>query len=1069
MKQKLIQTLGVCVMLLFGLIAHAQSRTVTGTVLDENGQGIIGAMVKEKGTTNGTYTGAKGAFTINVTSTDPVLIVTSFGKKDKEVKVGSETNLTVKLEPSDESIGEVVVTATNAKKSARSLGYSVASVNSVDLTEGGDRSVLNSIQGKVAGVDINVASTDPGASTRIVIRGIQTLTQGNQPLIVVDGVPINNSSINANDNTNGDALNGGFDFGNGLNAINPEDIESMDVLKGSSATALYGSRAANGVIMITTKKGSTSGKQKGIGVSYSGNVTFFTPLRMPEFQNTFGQGWDGNHWLDENGSWGPKLDGRDRVFGRVVDNAQLLKPFVALEDNVKDFFETGVSYKNHVAINGGNADRNFYASFSNVNHDGIYPDAVEAMGGGPIDVYNRNTVALRAMQNFGKVRVSGSMNVAQTSTGFVPTGQGGQSIYNNLMQLPRDMSVIDMSDYTAKYYNIEDYFTAYGVTNPYFVLNENRNEYQGTKFFGGLTTDYSIMDNLNATYRFGYDIENHNTHIHRAILLPQGINGGSIDDPGFVSEQMNTRTQYNHDILLTYTKNLTSLVTMDVTGGINVNSRGTNSLFNSVTGLDIGGFYNISNSPSTPVVDETETLRRLIGAYGLASFAYKNYLFLNISARNDWSSTLPEGNNSFFYPAVNTSYVFTDAINGLPSILTFGRVRAGYGLSGNDAPVYVVNPIYTQTSVDMPFRDFTFPLSTGVNSFTVGNRIGNPNLQPEITKELELGLDLKFWENRIGLDFTYYDRVTQSQILVVPVTPSAGYTNYYANPAQISNKGIEAVLSARILRNEDGLNWVVSANFTRNRNNVDKLDPSIEEFAIGGLSTTSFIAVQGQPAGLFKGNVPETSPDGGIVVDANGVPVASPVKEIYGSMQGDYILGINNQLSWKGLSLGFTFDIRQGGLMFSRTADINFFTGNTVKTLYNDRKPFIVPNSVQKIDNGDGTFDYVENTIAVDPAHMDDYHRATAFDRHNVIDRSFTKLREVSIGYRLPKSIVDKTPFTGLTVSVIGRNLLLWTPVDNQFIDPEVSTFGSGLEAGFGEFSANPTTRSYGFALMFNL
>ena len=1065
MKRQLMQILGVCALLCFSLSTYAQ-RTVKGTVLDDKGEGIIGAVVKEKGTTNGAYTGANGAFTINLTSAEPVLVITSFGMKDQEVPVGASNDITVKMERSDETIGEVVVTAQNIRKSSRSLGYSVTSVNDVALTEGGDRSVLNSIQGKVAGVSINQASSDPGASTRVVIRGLQSLTQGNQPLIVIDGVPMTNGAATTNDldpnSRTYDVLSGPFDFGNGLNAINPEDIESMDVLKGSNATALYGSRAANGVIMITTKKG-TRGKasSKGIGISYSGNVTFSTPLRMPEFQNTFGQGWDGNHWLDENGSWGPLLDGRDRVFGRVVDNSQLLKPFVALEDNVRDFFETGVSYKNHVAINGGNADRNFYASFSNVKQDGIFP--------GAIDVYDRNTVALRGMQKFGDVTVSGTMNVADTKTGNVPTGQGQQGIYNNLMQLPRDLSVVDMEDYTAMFYSPEDYFTQYGVTNPYFVLNENANQYEGTKFFGGLETQYQVMDNLTATYRFGYDIENHDIHTHRAILLPQGVNSGSVDDPGFVSEQRRGTKQFNHDFLLSYNDELSSLISYNVTVGMNVNSRSVSSLTSSVNGLDIGGFYNLSNSPSTPTVFGTESLRRLAGMFGLASLSYKNYLFLNLTARNDWSSTLPAENRSFFYPAANLSYVFTDAVSGLPSVISFGKLRLGYGWSGNDAPVYVTSQVYTQANNDMPFRDFTYPLATGVNAFTMGNRIKNPELQPEITKELEVGADLKFWENRISVDFTYYNRVTESQILVVPVAPSSGYTNYYANPAQISNKGIEAVLSYRVLRSEDGINWLISGNFSRNRNNVDKLDPSIEEFAIGGLSTTSYIAVEGQPIGLFKGEVAETDPNGNVVVDANGVPVSATEKEIYGGQQQDYILGITNALSWKGLSLSFTFDTRKGGLMFSRTADINFFTGNTVKTLTNDRKPFIVPNSVQKIDNGDGTFSYEENTIPVDPAHMDDYHKATAFDRQNVIDKSFTKLREVAISYKLPASVVSKTPFTGVTVSLIGRNLLLWTPVDNQFIDPEATTFGNGIEAGFGEFSANPTTRSYGFALMFNL
>lgn len=1062
MRLKLIQTLGVCALLCFGILAHAQSRTVKGTVLDQNDQAVIGAMVQEKGTTNGTYTGADGTFTLTITTTNPVLMVTAIGKEDQEVALGESNEVTIKMAASAEEIGEIVVTAQNFRVQSRSLGYAVASVSSDDVTEGGDRSVLNAMQGKIAGVSIDVASTDPGASTRVVIRGPQSLTQGNQPLIVVDGVPLTNSSVGSSQ------LSGAFDFGNGLNAINPEDIESVQVLKGSSATALYGSRAANGVIMITTKtgQGASALGGGGLGIEYSGNVTMFNVLRMPEFQNEFGQGWDGNHWLDENGSWGPAFDGRERVFGRVVNNSQLLAEYTALESNVRDFFEQGVSYKNHVAITAGNMNQSFYASFSNVNHDGIYP--------GSIDVYDRNTIALRASQRIGDINVSGTMNVASTRTGFVPTGQGQEGIYNNLMQLPRNMSVVDMMDYNAPFYNIDEYFTQYGVTNPYFVLNENKNNYTGTKFYGGITTDYSVTDNTKLIYRFGYDIEEHNTHVHRAILLPDGVNAGSVDDPGFVSEQMNGSQQFNHDLMLAYKRDLNSFMTFDFTGGVNANSRETQSLFTSVTGLDIGGFYNISNSPSTPVVARTSTLRKIVGVYGLATFGYKNYLFVNASARNDWSSTLPEENNSFFYPAVNLSYIFTDAIDGLPSWMDYGKFRAGYGWSGNDAPPYVINSVYTQTSHYMPWRNFNYPLGTGVNSFSVGNRIKNPNLQPEITKEAEVGVDMKLFDNRVGIDFTYYNRVTDGQILIVPVSPSSGYTNYYANPAVVSNKGIEALVSYKILRNDDGLNWTISANYTRNRNNVEQLDESIEEFNIGGLSTVSFIAIPGMPMGVFKGEVVKTVMIDGVehtVVDNNGVPVAATEKEIYGDAQQLYVMGISNYLSWKNFNLGFTFDIRKGGLMFSRTADINFFTGNSVKTLYNDRKPFVVPNSVVETTDTDedGNPIYVENTTAVDPAHMDDYHRASAFDRQNVIDKSFVKLREVSLSYTVPQNIVDKTPFSGMTVSLIGRNLLLWTPVDNQFIDPEVTSFGNGLEAGFGEFSANPTTRSYGFAFTFNL
>ncbi len=1053
MKKQLFLILGVCVMLLFSAESFAQTRTITGKVTDEKSQPVVGAVVKEKGTSNGAIAGGDGTFKLNTTTTNPVLVVSFIGMVTQEYEVGTANNVSIVLKSSDESIDQVVVTAQNIKKSARSLGYSIASVKAVEITEGGDRTVINGLQGKIAGVQITTASTDPGASTRIFIRGIHSLSQGTQPLIVVDGIPISNSSQNSN------SLNGGFDFGNGLNTINPNDIESMEVLKGSAASALYGSRGANGVIMITTKQGSTTeGGKKSLGIEYNGNVTFSSVLRTPNFQNTFGQGWDGNHWLDENGSWGPKLDGRDRVFGRVVDDAQLLAPYNALENNVRDFFETGTNMNNSIGITGGNANSSFYASYSNASQDGVFP--------GAIDVYDRNTVSLKARTKIDKLTVSGGVNMALSEGSFVTTGQGSQSVYNNIMQIPRNMSVVDMQDYEAQFYSIEDYFTHYGVTNPYFVLNENGNNYNGTKMFGNLTATYDIAENLDVMYRFGYDLNDNVIHNHRAILEPEyGPNAGSsTEDPGFVSEQSSGRTEFNNDVIVNWSKEINPLINMDLTGGININSRNTTNLFASVVDLDIPGYYNLSNSASTPTISESQSQRRQFNAYLLANFAYKRMAFLNLSVRRDQSSTLPVENNAYFYPSANFSFVFTDAVD-LPDFINFGKFRVGYGQTANDAPAYAIERYYVQSFNDMPFRDITYPFG-GLNSFSIEQNLANLELRPEYNKELELGLDLKFMENRGKIDFTYYNRLTDDMILYRSVAPSSGGNSQIFNFADITNKGIEAVVSYKVLRNDDGFNWEIFGNYTRNRNEVSGLE---QDFPIGGLSTTGFLARNGQPIGLFEGNVAETSPDGQVVVDANGVPVAATEKEIYGSSQINYMLGLGSRLKYKSFGLSFLFDSRQGGLMFSRTADITFFTGNSIKTTTNDRKPFIVPNSVQKIDNGDGTFDYVENTIAVDPAHMDDYHRADAFDRMQVIDKSFVKLREVALTYTLPTEMLEKLPFTGASLSVIGRNLFLWTPADNQFVDPESTTFGNGIQAEFGEFSANPTTRSVGFAVRFTL
>lgn len=1077
MKRKFYSVMLSCLLLGISQLAYAQGRIISGKVTsDSDEETLEGVSVVVTNTNIFTFTKSDGSYSVTVPEGNDALQFIFAGFKTLDVNLTSSNSLDVVMSEDIIGLDEAVVTAVGVKKDVKSLGFSATSVKGKELTEVGERSVLNSLQGKVAGVNISQSSTDPGASTRIIIRGISSMTQGNQPLFVIDGVPMTNSSINSSSASGGDALNAGFDFGNGANAVNPEDVESVNILKGSAATALYGSRAANGAVIITTKKSAYAapGQKKKLGISYSGNMTFSKVLRTPTYQNSFGQGWDGNHWLDENGSWGPLYDGSDRVWGRVVDNSQLLKPYTALDDNVREFFETGVGRTNHVSLNGGDDKSAFYVSFSNFKQDGIYPTDV--------DLFERNTLALRGSRKVGIFNVSSSMNYATTNNSFVPTGQGG-TVYNNIMQIPRDLSLVDMEDYNAKFYNVEDYFTAYGVTNPWYSIAENSNTSTTSKVFGNIEASANLFNHWNILYRFGYDITNSTSDIYRAILLPEGVNSGSVDDPGFVSNYKYGADQLNHDFLLSYENKITTDLSFSGFVGLNVNQRSTSTLYSSVTALDIPGFYNLSNSSSTPVVNQSNSLRRLIGTFVQGTFDYKGYMYLNLSVRRDVSSTLPTDNNSFTYPSANVSFIFSEFLpKDAQKTLSFGKIRLGYGLTGNDAPSYIIDPVYVAGSIDQPFRPYTFPIPGGINGFEVGNRLGNAELRPERTTEIEVGTDLRFFMNRLSFDITWYKRNTTDQIFVVPLSPASGYSSQYANVAEVQNSGFEILVGGKIIKSKDkkGFNWNASLNYTNNRNEVISLADGVEKFSLGGLSTTGYVAVQGQPVGVFEGAVPKVArdADGNVikgangqpmnVVDANGVPIPSTENEFYGNSQYDYIMGISNNFSWNGFSLGFNLDIRKGGLMFSRTADINFFTGNGIKTTYNDRKPFVHPNSVNEIDNGDGTFSYVENVTPVDPAHMDDYHRTTAFDRQNVIDQSFIKLRDLVISYDVPSSISDKINVASMSVSIIGRNLLLFTPTDNQFIDPEVSSFGTGIGAGFGEFSANPTTRSLGVALRAN-
>lgn len=1056
--------LALCVQLGF-----AQSRTISGVVKSaENGETLPGIAILEKGTRNGTTTDLDGKFTITLSGANPVLVFQAIGKESKEVVLGAEDFLNIQMSESQEQLDEVVVTALGAEREKRSLGYSTATIKSDEITEGNNRSPLNSLQGKLAGVNISSASGSPGSSSRIVIRGLQSVSQENQPLFVIDGVPMFNNSSNIN------SLNGGSDFGNGMNAINPEDIENISVLKGASATSLYGSRAANGVVLITTKKGQKGTPQKKyFGISYSGNTTFSSVYILPTYQNEFGQGWDGTHLLGENGSWGPKYDGRDRVWGNVVDNSQLLKPYVVLEDNVKDFFETGVNYQNSVSFNGGDERGSYYVSYSNVSSDGIYPTDV--------DTYKRNTVALRGSRDAGIFNFTGSFNYADTRSSFVPTGQG-PTVYNNLMQIPRDISVVDMEDYNNKFYNIDNYFTPYGVINPYYTLNEFGSKFSGSKFFGGLETSVDITKWLKGLYRFGFDYSTDRYNIWEAQVQPTPGSpnaGSSIEDLGSVRERLYTQRQLNHDIILTTDRfSLNESFGVDLLGGININERRFSDVDAFVNDLTIPGFYDISNSPNAPSVPEDkanngsgiedEMLRRYGGIYGQANLDFKNMVFLSLSARHDKSSTLPKDNNGFTYGSAALSAVITDLV-GLQAnkYFNYGKLRLGYASTGNDAPPYNTQVYFEQKSVDVPFRDFAFPVS-GQNAFTLSNRGVDPSLEPEITKEFEIGGEFRFLTGRVNVDISYYNRVTTGLILAVPSDGSIGNTVTVRNVGEITNKGIELLVNLQVLRPKDfgGLTWDLSVNYANNDNEITKLTEGLDVVDIGGLSTIGFIAIEGEPLGVYQYNVPEKEPGtDNIVVDANGIPVAATQKVSDKNGQYDFIMGVTNRFGYKGLSLVATFDIRQGGVMFSRTADINNFTGNGIKTTYNDRKPFIVPNSVQKIDNGDGTFSYVENTVIVDQEHMDDYYRADAFDGQYLIDKSYIKLRELILSYNIPKKLTDRTPFSSLSVSLFGQNLFVWRPVDNQFVDPETTTFGNGIEADFGEFSANPSVRTYGIGL----
>jgi len=1057
MKKNLVSMLILC---LIGLQSvFAQDREISGVVTSvDDGLSIPGVSVVVKGTTIGTTTDFDGNYSISVPEDGQFLVFSFVGMKTVEMPINSNT---INLVMESESIGmnEVVVTAMGVTREKKALGYAATSVGGDEIGKSQAINPMSALQGKVAGVDISTAP-GPGSTQNVMIRGASSFGN-NQPLYIVDGVPITNEQ-----NSSGSSLNSQVDFGSGINAINPDDIEDMTVLKGAAATALYGSRAANGVIMITTKSGKdTEGKMR---VSYSGSVTLSKVGRLPDVQKQFGQGWSGDRALDENGNWGPEYDGKDRVWGNVVDNSQQIKPYVFLEDRVRDFYETGKNVKNSVSLSGGNATTNYFMSLSQNSVDGVIPT--------DNDSYKRYTIATKGSHKAGKFTVSSSINFSTEKTKAVASGQG-TSVFRSLYETANDISIIDFEDYNNKFNNLDNYFTPYGV-NPYYVLNENSAEQDKKKIFGKFQLDYEISDDLKLSYRFGGDYETSRSETHTAIIAftPGSPNDGSSSaNPGSYSETRRSRTQVNHDLMSSFKKNLNDDFTLNAIVGLNVNERRYNWLSGSINSIDIPGFYNLSNSLAPSVSNQYDEKRRLIGLYANVDFSYRNYAYLTLTARNDWSSTLPMGANDYFYPGVTGSFLITDFLkyNDVDTgILSFAKVRAAYGMTGNDADPYSVYDRYVAAFSNNPgypdIDDLQFPLG-GVNSYMASNRLGNPDLTNELTKEFELGIEAQFFNNRLGFDFSYYNRLTEGLISSLPKDPSSGYTTQMANLGDVRNQGIEFLVNFTPIRT-DNFSWDVSYNIALNRNKMENLD--VDEVYLGGFGGAGIYAVEGKAMGQFKiAAVKKVEVDGVMktVVDGSGNPQPTTETEFIGKdINEKYRMGLTNTFSYKGFTLGATLDFRYGGYMYSYTKDYLHWTGASPESVLNDRKTFLVPNSVVS----DGRGGYVENTTPVDPTSLHKFYGdGGGFDgdADNIIDRSYLKLRNVNLSYTLPKNFCERIHVSSLSLSLSASNILLWTPTENAYIDPETTTFGNDVRAKFGEYGAGPSNEFYTFGLTFTL
>ena len=1060
MEKRLMTLLAVLFLVVGG--AFAQTKVNGIVISQDDGQPVMGVSVLVVGTNTGTVTGSDGRFSLTVPAGKSMLRISYVGMETLEVS--ARPNMRIVLRSGDTNLDEIVVTAMGIKKSEKALGYSAQTLDNEELTVGKVTDVTSALAGKVAGVQINSTSGDPGQANSVIIRGISSINGSNQPLYVVDGVPLQTATIRAHDQQN--AIGG-------ISNINPNDIETMTVLKGAAATALYGSRAANGVIIITTKNGQ-KGDVRNFSITYDGGMQFRSVSTLPTFQNKYGQGWNGKQTFIENGSWGPEMDGSTQVYGPIWNHQQLIHEYSPVESNIKDFFETGLSTNHSVALSGMSDDQKmtYYLSYSYTKDDGINPDDK--------DTYQRNTIAYRgSYQATDWFKLSSSVNFTKNSTNSVGQFQG-VSMIDGLLEFPRDISLVDRKNLNTAFDTPEAWYTPYGITNPYWAIANNYHHNDGKQVFGKVQADITPIKQLTLTYRFGFDYTDYDFKygepqiaLDDALINEDyGYAPSNMNQSGYVFTRYNRQYELNNDFLANWQdKYLDGKLDVNVTAGVNMTERYWTNLDGQTDDLTFySGFWDLSNGSTKTTIGESQTKRRNVGLFGDITLGWDNMIYLDLTARNDWSSTLPLEKNNYFYPGATLSWIFTELIPK-NDILDYGKLRLAYGKTGNDAGAYLIYPSYVQGYSNGYYGSdlTTFPFN-GINAFQASATAGSSSLKPEMTTEFEIGLNLAFLKNRINVDFSYYNRNTDDQIFTLPVDPATGYNSMVTNFGKVNNKGFELLINTTPVRTKD-FRWDLGFNFAKNKNKVVSMPASLDGGMVNinsfsaGDDAVYMRAVEGLPMGELYTYLPQYTDDGKMIVGASGLPLLTDdVVDTGKNVNPDWTGGITTALTWKGLTLSAALDIRKGGYMFSRTKNLMQFTGNGEITLYNDRRPFVVPNSVMS----DGNGGYVENTMPIYLANqgVQDWFNKSGNGEGGefyLIDRSFVKLRNITLSYTLPRVLVSKLYLSDITLSAFCNNVFTWTHKGNRYIDPETSSWGNDLSGLFGELYSNPACRIFGF------
>lgn len=1024
------------VLLLLTAMQVLAQRTITGKVTSaEDGGGIPGVTVLVKGTSNGVLTDLDGKYSISVPKTATALQFSFIGMQKQEIVLTASNSLDVVMQSEATKIEGVVVTALGISRDKKSLGYSVQDVKGEDLAKAREANVINSLTGKVAGVQITNSSGAVGASSRIVLRGVTSLSGDNQPLFVVDGVPIDNRNFGA-------TATDGVNRGSGAGDINPDDIESVSVLKGPNAAALYGSRASNGVIIITTKKGKM-GKEKGVGIAYSNTSTFETPLRLPDYQNAYGQGsggqfsyFDGanggtNDGVDE--SWGPQLDVGTSIpqwDSPVVEGVRQPTPWISHPDNIKNFFNVGTGITHNVSIDGGNENSNFRVSYTNFNQKGMVPNTD----------FKRNTFALSAGGNASKnLKIEGNANYIHSASDNMPGyGYDAQNVMQQFIWSGRQNNIPDLEQYTNPDGSKRNWNFNYH-NNPYFTLNENLNTLDRDRLYGNNKVTYKFTEYLTGRVTVGVDNwTNHNT---------SRIAYGDIDNKfGYYGEAKQTFRETNQDFLLMFNKKLTEDINLSLNAGGNMMQSYYQTNTAEAPELAVEGVYNVSNSKVTQKTSNFFSQKQINSLYFSGQASYKA-LYLDFTGRNDWSSTLPVANNSYFYPSVSLSGVISDMMNTKPEWLSLAKARLSYAKVGSDTDPYQLLPV-------LSFGEGWNASTKLLNQF-VPNVLPNAELKPQQTSSIEAGLNLSFFMNRVNLDVTYYSGKTTDQIIPIPVSNSSGFATKVINAGEIDNKGIEVSLGLVPVKSAtSGFEWSIDLNYAKNTNEVISLYPGIDQYLLGTYWDMKVMAIPGQPFGSLYGYDFQRDPNGNII-NLDGVPQKGDLK-ILGNATPDWIGGMNNTFRFKGVEFSFLLDFHKGGDIYTMTNSWGRYAGVLKETLIG-REGGIVGTGVKLADDG---VTYVPNDVVVTAEEYNHAAYSNAIGVSSVFDATYLKLREMKIGYTFNK--LGKLPVNNLSINLIGRNLaLLYSKVPH--VDPETSFSNSNVQGL--EFGQLPSARSLGFSI----